>query len=123
MNRGDKFGIFDPGDINDEIDAIEDRARELMAIGLDLISGAGTGVGWIAEVTTRAGIHSSDKHKIGGVGGMTANAGDGNGFVLERTAKGLKDRAGEFGKLVQEENTMMGERNFTRSGGGATADN
>lgn len=100
MNRSDELGIFDPGNINDEIDAIEDRARELMAIGLDLISGAGTGVGWIAEVTTRAGIHSSDKHKIGGVGGMTANAGNRDSFVLEGAAKGLKDRAGEFRELI-----------------------
>lgn len=123
MNRGDELRIFDPGDVDDEIDAVEDGSRELMAVGLDLIGGAGTGVGRITEMAAGAGIHSGNKHKISGVGGMTAGAGNRDGFVLEGTAKGLKDRAGEFGKLVQEENTMMGERNFTRSGGGATADN
>lgn len=46
--------------MNDEVDTIENGAGETAAIGLDLVRGAGTFMGFVAEMTAGAGIHSGD---------------------------------------------------------------
>lgn len=94
-----------------------------MAVGLNLVGGAATGAGWIAEMAARTGVHGGDKHKIGWIGGTTLGAGDRDGFALKGPTKCLEDGAGEFREFVKEEDAMMSEGDFAWSGGGATPDN
>ncbi len=99
-NLGDKLRIFNSGDIDDKVDAIKDRPREFVAVGLDLIRGAGAGVQWVTEMTAGAWIHSGDKDEIGWVGKMAVSAGNGNSSILEWATEGFKDGAGKFKEFV-----------------------
>lgn len=123
FNRGNELGIFDALDVDNEVDAIEDGARELAAIGLDLGGGASTGVGWVAKMTARTGVHGGNKHKVGWISGSAAGAGNRDGFVFKRATERLKNGAGKLGKLVEKEDTVMGEGDFTRGGRGTAANN
>ena len=74
----------------------------------------------VAEVTTGAGIHGSDKHEVGGVGSLAAGASDGNLLILKRLAEGLKEITGVLGELVEEEDAVVREGNL--AGAVLTAD-
>ena len=51
-------------------------------INFDLVGGAGTFVGGVAKIAAGAGIHSSDKHEVGGIGGAVTGASDGDLTIL-----------------------------------------
>lgn len=93
-----------------------------MPVGLDLSSGAGTGVRWVAEMATWAGVHGGDEDEVGRISEVVTGAGNRDGSVFERSTEGFDDGTGKLGKLIQEENAVMGEGDFARSGRGASAD-
>ena len=82
------------------VDAIQERTGELFLVVFDVAGATGTFVSWVAEVATGTGVHGGDKHEIGGVGGFSRGAGDGDRFVFERLAEGFQDRTGKFRELV-----------------------
>jgi len=49
---------------------------------MDFGGGTGAGMGGVTEVATRAGIHCSNKDKIGRVGSLLISARDGNFFIF-----------------------------------------
>ena len=117
-----EVGVFDFGDGDVHIDTVEERAGEFLLVGIDLVLRAGAFVGGVAEVAARAGVHSGDKHKVGGVGGFGVDAGDGDFLVFERLAKCFEDGAGKFGDFVEKENAEVSERDFAWLCLGAAAD-
>ena len=117
-----EVGVFDFGDGDVHIDTIEERAGEFLLVGVDLVLCAGAFVGGVAEVATRAGIHSGDEHKVGRVGGLGVDAGDGDFLVFERLAKCFENGAGEFGDFVEEEDAEVSERDFAWLCFGTAAD-
>jgi len=57
--------VFDGGTFDVEIDAIEQRAGDSLAITLDLERAAAAFALQIAEISARTGIHRRDEHELG----------------------------------------------------------
>lgn len=115
--------IFNLFDDNVHVDTVEKRAGEFFLVAIDVAWVTGALMGGVAEIATGAGIHGGDEHKIGGIGGFLVGARDGDSFVFEWLAEGLKDGTRELGDFVEEENAFVGERNFARGSVFATTDN
>lgn len=78
-------------------------------------------MGWIASVAARTRVHGCDEHKVGGIDGFLVGARDGDKLVFERLTESFEDATGELGDFVEKEDAEVGERDFTRFGFGATA--
>ena len=103
------------------VDAVEEGTGELFLVVLDLGHGTGAFVGGVASVATGAGVHGGDEHKIGWIGGLLAGATDGNPLIFERLAECFENRTGELGDFVEEEDSMVGERNLAWGDASAAA--
>ena len=68
-----------------------------MAVIIDLADGALAFVVFGAVIAAGAGVHRADKHEVGGIALALFGARNGDGFVLEWLAQGLKEVAVEFG--------------------------
>ena len=68
------------------------------------------------------GVHGGDEHEAGGEGEAHRGATDGDLAVLEGLAQHLEDILLELGKLVEEEDAVVGEGDLARFGDGAAAD-
>ena len=117
-----EVGVFDFGNGDVHVDAVEEGARELFLVSVDLVLSAGAFVAGVAEVAARTGIHGGDKHEVGGISGLGVDARDGDFLVFERLTERLEDGTGEFGDFVEEEDTEMGKRDFAWFSFGAAAD-
>ena len=79
------------------------------------------GVQWhsrdfVVEVAAGTGIHCRGEHECCRKAERHGGAGDGHAAIFERLAQHFQDIAGKFGKFIEEENTVMGERNFAGAG-------
>ena len=99
-------------DVDDEINAIKNGARETLAVGGDLSGTTGTGMVGVAVVAAGAGVHSGDEDEVGGIGGMLVGAGKGDLPVFKGLAEGFKNVARIFGQLVKEEDATVGKGDF-----------
>lgn len=77
-----EVGVVDFADGDVHVDAVEERTRELFVVSVDLVLSAGAFVSGVVEVAARAGVHGSDEHEIGRVGGLGVGARNRNLFVL-----------------------------------------
>ncbi len=103
-------------DIDGHIDAVENGSRNTFAVGFDLARGAGTFVSLVAEIAARAGVHGGNKDEISRVSDTLIDAADGNLMVFEGLPESFENGAGVFGDFIEEENAVMGERDFARGG-------
>ncbi len=74
-------------DENKEVETVENGARKVFFVTFDLGAATGAGVGGVAKIATRTGVHGSNEHKIGGVGSVVVGAGDGDRMVFERATE------------------------------------
>lgn len=81
-----------------------------------------TGLGGIAIIPAGAGVHGSNKLKIGGKCKRSLGTAYGDNLILEGLPQYFKNTRAEFGKLVKEKDSAMGERNLTRVGDVAATD-
>jgi hypothetical protein len=93
-----------------KVDPVEKGSRDLPAVSSDVPLGAATVVAGISAKTAGTRIHSSHEEKPGGKGARTRHPGNRDDSVLERLAQRLQRVPTELGKLVQEENTKVGQR-------------
>jgi hypothetical protein len=63
----------------------------------------------IAKISTRAGVHRTNKHEGSGEGDASGTARDGHLPVFEGLAQDLEGSALEFGKFVEKEDPVMGK--------------
>ena len=63
-----------------------------------------------------AGVHGANQHEAAGIDGGACGTGDLYRTVLKGLAQHFKDFFGELGQLVQKENAVVGQRNFTGTG-------
>ncbi len=66
----------------------------------------------VAEIAAGAGVHRSDKHKVGRIGDFALRAREGNLTIFERLTEGFDNISGKFGDLVEEKDTEMCEGNL-----------
>jgi len=74
------------------------------------------------EIATGTGIHGGDELESGGILGAVESAAEDDAVSFERLAEGFEGLAVEFGKLVEKEDTVVGERDLAGLGDGAAAD-
>lgn len=94
-------------DVNNQVDAVHERARQALLIGNDLSAGAATLFTAIAVEAAGAGVHRGDHHEVGGIRAMACDAADGDVFVLEGLAQRLEGGARVFRKLIEKEDAEM----------------
>src|SRR5215469_10620515 len=75
---------------DDEIEAVEQRPGQLVAVAIELLRRARAARPRIASATTRTEVHRSDEHETGREEPTAANPGDRHGTVLERLTQGFE---------------------------------
>ena len=82
-------------------------------VEFDLRVGTSAGVGRIAKIATRAGVHGSNKHKVCWIGSFATSTRDGDPAILQRLTEGFQNGARIFWELVKKEYTRACERDFS----------
>ena len=77
---------------------------------------------WGGVVATRTRIHGCHEHEARGIVDLIARTRHADDTVFERLAEHFEDRARKFGKLVQEKDAVVRERDLARQRMRATAD-
>ena len=67
------------------------------------------------------GVHGTDEHESGGIGGLGVDAGDGDKAVLHRLSERLKDIPPVFWKLIQKKHAIVGFADLAGNGVDAAA--
>ena len=115
-----ELGVGQGGDLEVEIDAVEQGAREAGQVAGALRGRAGAGLQ--GRAAAAAGIGGGDELEAGGEAGGARGAGDDDAGVLERLPQGLQDALGELGQLVEEQHAVMGEADLAGMRNAAAAD-
>src|SRR5262249_4659902 len=76
----------------------------------------------VTEPSAHAWVHRGDELERGGKQHRAGAPRDGDPTLLERLAERLQDVTAELGKLVEEEDAVVGERDFARPDGTAAAE-
>ena len=67
-------------------------------------------------MTAAAGVHRGDELKPCGIDNPVIGAGDGDFAGFERLAQRIENLSLKFGQFVEEQDALMGERDFARPG-------
>lgn len=105
-----------------EVDAVEKRAGDFLAVGFDLARVAAAVAGGVAPKAAGAGIHGGDEEEFGGKAEGSGGAGDGDFAVLEGLAEDFEGGAAVFREFVEKEDAIVGERDFAGAGISAAAE-
>lgn len=97
-----------------QIKPVEQRARDPGPIRLDLSRRAPTPAVALIEVAARTRIHRRDAEEVGRKPASSACSDEMNASLFHRLPQDLKSPPIEFRKLIQEEHSMMGKREFPR---------
>lgn len=118
---GGEFFGFEARDVDVEVDAVEEGAGNFCAVFEAL--GSADAVGFrVSLESARAGVHGTDEHCGGGESESGLDSGNGDDVVFERLAQGFEDISAKFGHFIEEEDSVVGERDFARFGSFAAAD-
>ena len=105
-----------------DVDAVEERAGDAVAITLDLNAGATALALRITVKSARAGVHRGNENEFGGECHGSGSTGNGHLAVLDRLAHDLKRGAFEFRQFIEEEDAVVGDTDLTRRGIGRSAE-
>ena len=92
-----------------EVDAVEDRRGDAVAMALLLLGRALAVVAQVAVVALRAGVHRGDELEVGREFRLPRRPRDGDRARLQRFAQHLQHALFEFGELVEEEDAVRGK--------------
>jgi hypothetical protein len=96
-----------------EVDAIQQRPRELRGVGLEPVTPADALPNGVALEAARTRVRRSDEREPGRELDGPHHPGHHDAPVLHRLAQPLDRVAAELGELVQEQDAMMRERHLT----------
>jgi hypothetical protein len=101
-----------------QVDAVEQRARQLALVARHLLGRAAAGAalagGLRAQPAAGAGVHRRHQLEARRELRLPRGAGDGDAPGLQRLAQRLQRRRGNSGSLVQEEHAAMRQRDLAR---------
>lgn len=117
-----EFFVFDEGDFDMEVDAIEEGAGDALAVVFDLARIATAVAFGVAEEAAGAGIEGGDEDAFGREGKGASGAGDSDFTVFEGLAEDFEGGAAEFGEFVKEEDSVVRKGDFAGAGVGAAAE-
>ena len=107
---------------DDEVEAVEQRPRELVAEGCEALRGAGALDRRVAAAAARAEVHRRHELEAGREERHALRAGDADDAVLERLAQRLERRPHELGQLVEQQDAVVREARFAGTRPGPAAD-
>src|SRR6185312_15751676 len=105
--RSAQLGRPPARDLDDEVEPVEQRPRELVPVGGETLRRARALGSRVASATAGTEVHRSDENEARWKDGMPLHARDGDRPVLQRLPKGLQRRPVELGQLVKEEHAAM----------------
>ena len=105
-----------------DVDAVEKRTRNAIAVALDLAGRASALTLRIAEETARAGVHRGNEDEVGRECHGARSAADRDPAVLERLAQHFERGAFELGEFVQKKHAVVRDADFTGRGIRGAAD-
>ena len=114
-----EFVVRDGGDFDVDVDAVEQGAGKFGEVFVVHLRPAACGAFGVAA---EGGVHGGDEHESGGEFNGAVDAGDGDLAAFEGLAQHLQDITAELGKLIEEEDSVVGHRAFTGAGDGAATD-
>ena len=99
-----------------QVDAVEQRAgnARLMVSGAARIKPAAAGVAGLSGAPATARVHRRHQHEARRISDAMIGAGDRHLAGFQRLAQRVERLRLEFGKLVEEENAVMRQRNLAR---------
>ena len=103
-----------------QVDAVEQRAGQLVAVALHLFRGAAAAAGGITQVAARAGVHGGNQLEARRKTQLFRGAGNDDFAAFQWLAQHLQHLAVEFGQLIEEQHTLVGEGDFARTRPAAT---
>src|SRR6516164_4824265 len=103
-----------------KIDAVEQRTREPRLVLF--CAARGPAAGRFCEMPATARVHRRDQLEPRGVGDVPLGAGDAHSTGLQWLAKRLERRTIELGQLVEKQDALVGEPDFSRTGARSAAD-
>lgn len=107
---------------DDEVEAVEQRSRELLPKGRQPLSRALAIRAGVAAPAAGTHVHAGKELEPSRKDRPPSHSGHGDLAVLERLAQRLEHRSLELWQLVEEEHAAMRERGLTRPRARATAD-
>ena len=108
-------------DLDDNVDAVEQRPGDAREIIVDGGRRAGAAPGGVAVPAAAAGVHRADELKLAGKARRARRAGNGHHAVLKRLAHDLQRFLAELRQFVEKQHALVCERNFARPRYGAAA--
>ena len=103
-----------------DVDAVEQRTRNLVHVSLYLPWGADAVVRRVAIIAAWTRVHACHKHEATWIIGGIFRAADGDVAVFERLTEYFECGLVEFRQLIAEEYTIVGKRDFAWLWIGAT---
>ncbi len=107
---------------HDEVEAIEERPRDALAVRLHALGRAGAIACPTPAAATRAEVHRGHEPEPGREARPAPNAGDRHLAVLERLPQRLEQRPGELRQLVEQQHAAMGEADLAGAGRHSASD-
>ena len=107
---------------DDEVEAVEQRPRDLLAVARDPLRAAGAVGGGIAAASARAQVHRRDETKAGRKERMPTDPRDRDDAVLEGLSQRLEHRPRELRQLVEQQDAAMREARLSGPWHRAAAD-
>ena len=107
------------GDV--QVDAIEQRARELARVANPVAGRAGAGMSWIAEEPAGARVHRRDEQHVAGKDGGRLRPDDREAPFFERLADRFERVAPKLRQLVEKEDPAVGQRSLAGRRPGASS--
>ena len=120
--RAAQFRGARPRQRDDQVEAVEQRTRELLAKSCQPLGGALALRARVASPAARAHVHARDELEPRRKDRPSAHSRDCDLAVFERLAQRLENGPLELGQLVQEEHSAVREGRLTRSRSRAASD-
>lgn len=97
------------GDGQVQVDAIKQRAGELVAVALDLVAAASTATGGVAMVAAGAGVHRRHQLEAGREADLVLGPGDHDFARFQGLAQHFQHAPLELRQLIQKQHAMVGQ--------------
>ncbi len=120
--RRGQLGSPRTGHRDDQVEAIEQCARQLLPVGSEPLTRACAFECRIAPRAARTEVHRGDELEAGRKQAVAADAGHRDDSVLERLTQRLQRRPRELRKLVEKQDAAVREAGFPGAWAGAAAD-
>ena len=107
-------------DFDMDVDAVEKRSGNAVAVALDIERAAPALAFRIAEVAALAGIHGGDEHEIRWKCEGAGSARNGDARVFQRLAQDFEGLPTDLGQFVEKEDAVVGDADLAGIRSGAT---